>query len=129
MRPGPDALVHAQDKAVMRQRLDTIRRPGAARTRWSPPRTDVADFAKRIGGFPIILKTTRGGYDGKGVWVATGADDPAVAQAFGAGVPILAEEKVDFVRELSAWWRVAARPGRRLPDRRVRAGRTGSASR
>ena len=65
-------------------------------------RPDVADFAERVGGFPIILKTTRGGYDGKGVWFVDGPDDDAIAVAFGSGVPILAEEKVDFVRELSA---------------------------
>ncbi|MGC4942613.1 5-(carboxyamino)imidazole ribonucleotide synthase [Kribbella sp. DT2] len=101
VRPGPDALVHAQDKAVMRQRLDTIDAPAPAHQVVATP-AEVADFAKRVGGFPIILKTTRGGYDGKGVWVVDGPDDAAVAQAFGSGVPILAEEKVDFVRELSA---------------------------
>jgi 5-(carboxyamino)imidazole ribonucleotide synthase len=101
VRPGPDALVHAQDKAVMRQRLDTFDAPAPAH-QVVATREDVADFAKRIGGFPIILKTTRGGYDGKGVWVVDGPDDEGVQAAFGAGVPILAEEKVDFVRELSA---------------------------
>ncbi|GAA1658426.1 5-(carboxyamino)imidazole ribonucleotide synthase [Kribbella alba] len=101
VRPGPDALVHAQDKAVMRQRLDTIDTPSPAH-QVVATQEDVADFAKRIGGFPIILKTTRGGYDGKGVWVAHGPEDPVVAEAFQANVPILAEEKVDFVRELSA---------------------------
>lgn len=101
VRPGPDALVHAQDKAVMRERLDTIDAPAPAHQVVATP-ADVSDFAKRVGGFPIILKTTRGGYDGKGVWFVDGPDDAAVAQAFGSGVPILAEEKVDFVRELSA---------------------------
>jgi 5-(carboxyamino)imidazole ribonucleotide synthase len=101
VRPGPDALVHAQDKAVMRARLDLIGAPSPAHQVVASPE-EVDAFAERIGGFPIILKTTRGGYDGKGVWVAKGADDPVVAEAFGSGVPILAEEKVDFVRELSA---------------------------
>jgi 5-(carboxyamino)imidazole ribonucleotide synthase len=101
VRPGPDALVHAQDKAVMRQRLDTIDAPAPAH-QVVASKADIEDFAKRIGGFPIILKTTRGGYDGKGVWVATSADDQVVEEAFAAKVPILAEEKVDFVRELSA---------------------------
>jgi 5-(carboxyamino)imidazole ribonucleotide synthase len=91
VRPGPDALVHAQDKAVMRRRLDSFDAPSPAHQVVETP-ADVADFAKRVGGFPIILKTTRGGYDGKGVWFVDGPDDDA----------ILAEEKVDFVRELSA---------------------------
>jgi 5-(carboxyamino)imidazole ribonucleotide synthase len=99
--PGPDALVHAQDKAVMRQRLDAFDAPAPAH-QVVATRDEIADFAKRIGGFPIILKTTRGGYDGKGVWVAESAEDPVVDEAFAAKVPILAEEKVDFVRELSA---------------------------
>ncbi|WP_112246605.1 5-(carboxyamino)imidazole ribonucleotide synthase [Kribbella monticola] len=101
VRPGPDALVHAQDKAVMRQRLDAFDAPAPAH-QVVASRDEIADFAKRIGGFPIILKTTRGGYDGKGVWVAESAEDPVVDEAFAANVPILAEEKVDFVRELSA---------------------------
>jgi 5-(carboxyamino)imidazole ribonucleotide synthase len=93
--------VHAQDKAVMRQRLDTIDAPAPAH-QVVASKAEVEDFAKRVGGFPIILKTTRGGYDGKGVWVATSSEDPVVDEAFSAKVPILAEEKVDFVRELSA---------------------------
>ena len=101
VHPGPDALVHAQDKAVMRQRLDSFDAPAPAH-QVVASRDEIADFAKRIGGFPIILKTTRGGYDGKGVWVAESAEDPVVDEAFTANVPILAEEKVDFVRELSA---------------------------
>ncbi|HEY4569071.1 MAG TPA: ATP-grasp domain-containing protein, partial [Kribbella sp.] len=101
VRPGPDALVHAQDKAVMRRRLDSFDAPSPAHQVVETP-ADVADFAKRVGGFPIILKTTRGGYDGKGVWFVDGPDDDAIGTAFASGVPILAEEKVDFVRELSA---------------------------
>ena len=42
----------------------------------------------------------RGGYDGKGVWFVRSLDD--AAEPFKAGVPVLAEEKVDFVRELAA---------------------------
>ena len=76
----------------------------------SPRHALVADpaaveaFAERVGGFPVVLKTTRGGYDGKGVWVvgsAAEAED-AFAVAASTNVSILAEEKVDFRRELSA---------------------------
>jgi 5-(carboxyamino)imidazole ribonucleotide synthase len=57
-----------------------------------------------VGGFPVVLKTTRGGYDGKGVWVVQSEADSAAAfdAAATSGVQILAEEKVDFRRELSA---------------------------
>src|SRR5215211_16532 len=101
VHPGPDALVHAQDKAVMRRRLDSFDAPSPAHQLVESP-SDVEDFAKRVGGFPVILKTTRGGYDGKGVRFVDGPDDAGVEAAFNAEVPILAEEKVDFVRELSA---------------------------
>ncbi len=98
VRPGPDALVHAQDKAVMRERLSALGVP-------CPRHAVVADVEEVVAfGFPCVLKTTRGGYDGKGVWVVRAPED--CAQAFEAatasGVRILAEELVDFRRELSA---------------------------
>jgi 5-(carboxyamino)imidazole ribonucleotide synthase len=101
VRPGPEALVHAQDKAVMRRRLDEIGAPSPAHALVATP-AEVVAFAASAGGFPVVLKTTRGGYDGKGVWFAKGPDDVAIDQAFATGAAILAEEKVDFVRELSA---------------------------
>ena len=97
-RPGPEALVHAQDKAVMRERLTALGVP-------CPRHARVASLADvEAFGFPCVLKTTRGGYDGKGVWfVASAADcDDAFAAAAASGVGLLAEERVDFRRELAA---------------------------
>ena len=98
VRPGPDALVHAQDKAVMRARLDELGIPSPRHALVASP-AEVEEF-----GFPCVLKTTRGGYDGKGVWVVR--DVAAAAEAFetaqASGVQVLAEELVDFRRELSA---------------------------
>lgn len=99
VRPGPDALVHAQDKGVMRTRLAGIGAP-CPRNRIVVSPADVTAFAAETGGFPVVLKTVRGGYDGKGVWIARSAAD--AEEPFRAGVPVLAEEKVDFVRELAA---------------------------
>ncbi|WP_340561044.1 5-(carboxyamino)imidazole ribonucleotide synthase [Streptomyces sp. GSL17-111] len=99
VRPGPDALVHAQDKGVMRARLDAMGIP-CPRHRIVADPADVVAFAAEDGGFPVILKTVRGGYDGKGVWVVRNAEQ--AAEPFRAGVPVLAEEKVEFVRELAA---------------------------
>ncbi|MFD3753689.1 5-(carboxyamino)imidazole ribonucleotide synthase [Streptomyces cyaneofuscatus] len=99
VRPGPDALVHAQDKGVMRAKLTEIGAP-CPRNRIVSGPADAAAFAEEVGGFPVILKTVRGGYDGKGVWVVRSEAD--AADPFRAGVPVLAEEKVDFVRELAA---------------------------
>lgn len=98
VRPGPEALVHAQDKAVMRERLSALGVP-------CPRHAVVADVEEVVTfGFPCVLKTTRGGYDGKGVWVVRGPEDCAEAfeAAAASGVRILAEELVDFRRELSA---------------------------
>ncbi|KUN52385.1 MULTISPECIES: 5-(carboxyamino)imidazole ribonucleotide synthase [Streptomyces] len=99
VRPGPDALVHAQDKGVMRAKLDAIGVP-SPRHRIVRDVDDVAAFAAEGDGFPVILKTVRGGYDGKGVWFVRSAEE--AEDPFRAGVPVLAEEKVDFVRELAA---------------------------
>jgi 5-(carboxyamino)imidazole ribonucleotide synthase len=98
-RPGPDALVHAQDKSVMRERLTAL---GVPCPRWAVVSTpaDVDAFADAGGGYPVVLKATRGGYDGKGVWFVSSAQESAAA--FTAGQPLLAEERVVFVRELSA---------------------------
>lgn len=98
VRPGPDALVHAQDKAVMRERLTAL---GLPCPRWAVVTTpaEVEAF-----GLPCVLKTTRGGYDGKGVWVVrtlADAEQPFATAAEG-GVGVLAEELVDFRRELAA---------------------------
>jgi 5-(carboxyamino)imidazole ribonucleotide synthase len=102
-RPGPAALVHAQDKGVMRARLDSLGIPSPRHALVSTP-DEVAAFAASVGGFPVVLKTTRGGYDGKGVWVvaAASASEIAFETASASGARVLAEEKVDFRRELSA---------------------------
>jgi 5-(carboxyamino)imidazole ribonucleotide synthase len=98
VRPGSQALVHAQDKIVMREALDRIGAP-IPRHRVVTSAEDVAEF-----GFPCVLKTARGGYDGKGVWFVASATDaaPALEAAAATGVRLLAEERVDFRRELSA---------------------------
>lgn len=98
VRPGPDALVYAQDKGLMRERLGAMGVP-CPRNAIVASAADVEAF-----GFPCVLKTTRGGYDGKGVWVVRAAEDVAepLAVAEAAGVRVLAEELVEFRRELSA---------------------------
>jgi 5-(carboxyamino)imidazole ribonucleotide synthase len=102
-RPGPEALVHAQDKSVMRARLDGLGVPSPRHRVVSTP-AEVEQFADSVGGFPVVLKTTRGGYDGKGVWVVSSPQQSldVFDAAAASGVAILAEEKVDFRRELSA---------------------------
>lgn len=100
--PPPQALVHAQDKLVMRRRLEEL---GVAVPRYAEIRSvdDLDAFAHRIAG-PVVVKAVRGGYDGRGVRMAR---DPShareIAAAFLAdGVPVMAEEQVGLRRELSA---------------------------
>ncbi|WP_062302808.1 5-(carboxyamino)imidazole ribonucleotide synthase [Demequina subtropica] len=107
-RPGLHALLYAQDKIEMRTRMDALGLPNPA---WAHVETeaDVEDFLARHGGHGV-LKTARGGYDGKGVRVITSpaqADDWLRAAADG-GPRVLIEEKVPFERELAVL--IARRP-------------------
>jgi 5-(carboxyamino)imidazole ribonucleotide synthase len=101
VQPGPDALVHAQDKLVMRAAVDRLELP-------NPVWASVADVAALVSfgedtGWPVVLKTPRGGYDGKGVKIISSAEEAAeTTEWFEAMSPLLAEAKVDFTRELSA---------------------------
>lgn len=108
MHPTPAALVFAQDKLAMRRRLTEI---DVACPAWAQARTatDVEDFAVQVG-WPIVAKTPRGGYDGKGVRVVSGVEelqdwlDQAALDAANGGPlaeGVLLEEKVDFTRELA----------------------------
>jgi 5-(carboxyamino)imidazole ribonucleotide synthase len=102
VRPGPAALFHAQDKVHMRQSLTDIGIPCPA---WAVVATidDVNAFAE-IAGWPLILKTSRGGYDGRGVWTVESAAQAAavLASPLQDGAVWLAERRIDFVQELSA---------------------------
>lgn len=100
VQPGPAALVHAQDKLRMRAAVDRL---GLPNPRWAAVHhvEDLVAFGDQIG-WPIVLKTPRGGYDGKGVRVLGSAADAAASiDWFGAMSPLLAEEMVPFSRELS----------------------------
>jgi 5-(carboxyamino)imidazole ribonucleotide synthase len=100
VRPGASALVHVQDKVVMRQRLTEL---GLPVPRWRVVRgaRDLAAFADEVG-LPVVLKTARGGYDGKGVLAVRELTDaqPWLARAGEDG--LLAEELVPFRQELAA---------------------------
>ena len=100
--PSPQALVHAQDKLVMRRRLEAL---GAAVPRYAAiDNIDDLDAFANLLDAPIVVKAVRGGYDGRGVGLAR---DLAHAREIAAGylaggVPVLAEERVELRRELSA---------------------------
>ena len=107
VRPGSAALVHAQDKLVMRDRLTRLGHPCP---RWWEVR-DAAelDAAIAAAGGRAVVKTPRGGYDGHGVRIVeTAADASDWIADLGPDGALLVEELVDFRRELSA--QVARRP-------------------
>ena len=114
VEPSPEALLHAQDKLVMRRRLTAL---GIPCPDWAhvTSRADLEAFGRRVG-WPLVLKTPRGGYDGKGGRVVTGPDDARdwldAVEAAGAGGTdgehgttmadgLLAEAMVGFTRELA----------------------------
>ncbi|UOQ59906.1 5-(carboxyamino)imidazole ribonucleotide synthase [Leucobacter rhizosphaerae] len=110
VHPRPEALQFAQDKILMRQKLEEL---GVPVPSWAAvsDEGELQAFLDAHGGRAVV-KTARGGYDGKGVrvisdageardWFATLAED-------GRGGQLLAEELVDFTRELSQL--VARRP-------------------
>lgn len=102
VQPQPSALIHAQDKLVMRKKLRELGAP-------VPPfleitsEEDIAGFFAATNG-AVCLKSCRGGYDGKGVWFPESVEEAKklVADLLAKDVPLMAEKKVQLVRELSA---------------------------
>lgn len=96
IHPAPQALRFAQNKLEMRKRLGALNLPMPAWAEINTP-DELQEFLDANGG-EIILKTPIGGYDGKGVRVVRSVAD---AQDWFAFAPLLAEEKVEFKRELA----------------------------
>ncbi|KAF0835409.1 5-(carboxyamino)imidazole ribonucleotide synthase [Ornithinibacter aureus] len=101
LHPRPAALRFAQDKLAMRERLTELGIPCPRWTR-ADDAAEVTAFGDAVG-WPVVAKTPRGGYDGKGVRLAASADDLAdwLERAEAEGTGLLLEERVPFVRELA----------------------------
>jgi len=100
VHPSPDALVHAQDKLVMRRALAGLSQIGMPQYVEVADADDVERLAARTG-WPVVLKAVRGGYDGRGVWLLDGPDPDLVARLLAAGTPLMAEQAVAMRRELA----------------------------
>ena len=102
--PGAKALAVAQDRVEEKAFLNGAGAPTVAFAA-----ADTAEEARKAAaamGAPVLMKTRREGYDGKGQrWVEHAADAPAAFDAVG-GKPVILEAPADFVRELSV---IAAR--------------------
>jgi len=95
--PPAGVLAEIKDKSRQKRLLDAA---GVPTARWevlpdpaSPAALEAA--ASRLGGFPIVQKACLGGYDGRGVAVLSSAGDAALKG------PSLAEERIDFAKELA----------------------------
>jgi 5-(carboxyamino)imidazole ribonucleotide synthase len=114
VRPGLTTLAMAVDKAHMRSVLHDAGIPAPAYMVLDLGRGEVGTGAAReisefaeAHGWPVILKTARGGYDGKGVWPAHDRREAAAVVERLAG-SVLVEEMVPFDAELAVM--VARRP-------------------
>jgi 5-(carboxyamino)imidazole ribonucleotide synthase len=110
VRPGPATLELAVDKAAMRATLDRagIPVPSYRVVEHGPAAAAdaVAAFASDHG-WPLVLKSARGGYDGRGVWTVA---DPGEAESVLSRVDgrVVVEELVPLDAELAVM--VARRP-------------------
>ena len=108
VRPGPAALIHAQNKLVMRKKLAEL---GLPQPNWAEI-TSPQELEQFMGihGPKIVVKTPIGGYDGKGVRVVSSAAEVSDwlenLESFGGS--LLAEQKVDFLSEAAQL--IARRP-------------------
>jgi 5-(carboxyamino)imidazole ribonucleotide synthase len=99
--PAAASMALAQNKRRQRQELGDLGLPVPA---WTT--VDSVEDALAFGeaqGWPIVLKASRGGYDGRGVWVLA---DPAEAQpvvegALAAGTVLLVEAFLPLDMELA----------------------------
>lgn len=102
VEPRPDALLYAQDKLEQRRRLSEAGLPVPAFAAIGSV-ADAEAFWDETDG-QVCLKATRGGYDGHGVWFPATREECArlVEDLLGRDLPLMAEKKVAFTRELSA---------------------------
>lgn len=99
--PSSSSMALAQDKLRQRRELGEA---GFPMPRWAPVDTvpEIEAFAGGTG-WPIVLKASSGGYDGRGVWeVADREEAQGVWEgAEAAGTVLLAEQRLDLERELA----------------------------
>jgi 5-(carboxyamino)imidazole ribonucleotide synthase len=99
LKPSTRSLAIAQDRATEKAFIEGC---GARVAPWRPIASlaDVTASVLKVG-LPLVLKTRRYGYDGKGqAWIRSRRDEQAAWKAIGEE-PAIAEGGVDFVAEFS----------------------------
>ena len=99
LRPGTRSLAIAQDRATEKSFIESC---GARVAPWrSVASADEVDAAVAELGTPLVLKTRRYGYDGKGqAWVRDPAESAGAWASIGEE-PAVAEAGIDFAAEFS----------------------------
>nr|WP_168067494.1 5-(carboxyamino)imidazole ribonucleotide synthase [Sphingomonas kaistensis] len=99
LRPGTASLAIAQDRCAEKAFVEGAgARPAAWRAIEGPD--DIAAAVEALG-LPLVLKTRRDGYDGKGqAWLRSADDVAAVWDDLG-GRPLVAEQAIGFEAEFS----------------------------
>lgn len=97
--PASSVLRVTQDRILEKTFVRDCGVPTAA----FAPVERAADLARAIAtvGLPAVLKTVRGGYDGKGQWRADSVEASEAALAQARGAPLIYEKFVPFTCELS----------------------------
>lgn len=99
VRPGPGALLAAQDKIHQRERFANLDLPVPAFAAGDV--VEAAGFADQRG-WPVVVKAPRGGYDGRGVATAASHSElPTAWRTVGGMVPFLVEEHLSLDREVA----------------------------
>ena len=98
--PPPAALGHAQDRLAEKRLFDELGIPVGS-YRCIDSREDLVAAAAALG-LPMVVKTRRLGYDGKGQFVVRSDEDlDAAWQALGSQRPLIAEQWIAFDCEVS----------------------------
>lgn len=99
VHPNPDVLEVSQDRLTEKQLFN---RHGLGTPEFRPATgsTELEEAVESVG-LPVVVKTRREGYDGKGQVMVRNRDDMVRAHRELAGKDLLVEALVDFDRELS----------------------------
>jgi 5-(carboxyamino)imidazole ribonucleotide synthase len=99
--PSSSTMALAQNKRRQRAELAEMGLPVPA-FRDVETTEDILSFAAEHS-WPVVVKASRGGYDGRGVWVVRDADEAArvVDEAHAAGLVLLVEEYLSLDMELA----------------------------
>lgn len=89
VRPSSAAFLYSQDKAAMRQKLQSF----------PSPKFQIVTAMDQVQEFPVIAKAISGGYDGRGVWKVNSAKE--LGELLHQMPKLLVEELIEFDYEIA----------------------------